>query len=198
MSQNDFSRALKALKNGDVIIYPTDTLYALGADIFNEEAVKRVFEIKHRPFSVPLPVAVASKKAIEIIASLNENAHKIIDRFLPGTLTVLLKKKESVPMIVTSGSETIALRIPQQRIALRLLSEFGPLTVTSANLHHEKTPGVIKDILMQLQTEVPVALDVGRLDAAPSTIVDLTMQTPRVVRKGIISEQELLDAIADG
>ena len=101
-------------------------------------------------------------------------------------------------MIVTSGSETIAVRIPQQRIALRLLSEFGPLTVTSANLHHEKTPGVIKDILMQLQTEVPVALDVGRLDAAPSTIVDLTMQTPRVVRSGIISEQELLDAIADG
>jgi len=198
MSQSDFSRALKALKNGDVIIYPTDTLYALGADIFNEEAVKRVFEIKHRPFSVPLPVAVASKKAIETIALLNENAHRIIDRFLPGTLTVLLKKKESVPMIVTSGSETIAVRIPQQRIALRLLSEFGPLTVTSANLHHEKTPGVIKDILMQLQTEVPVALDVGRLDAAPSTIVDLTMQTPRVVRSGIISEQELLDAIADG
>ena len=198
MSQSDFSRALKALKNGDVIIYPTDTLYALGADIFNEEAVKRVFEIKHRPFSVPLPVAVASKKAIETIASLNENAHRIIDRFLPGTLTVLLKKKASVPMIVTSGSETIAIRIPQQRIALRLLSEFGPLTATSANLHHEKTPGVIKDILMQLQTEVPVALDVGRLDAAPSTIVDLTMQTPRVVRSGIISEQELLDAIADG
>jgi L-threonylcarbamoyladenylate synthase len=198
MSQSDFSRALKALKNGDVIIYPTDTLYALGADIFNEEAVKRVFEIKHRPFSVPLPVAVASKKAIETIASLNENAHRIIDRFLPGTLTVLLKKKASVPMIVTSGSETIAIRIPQQRIALRLLSEFGPLTATSANLHHEKTPGVIKDILMQLQTEVPVALDVGRLDAAPSTIVDLTMQTPRVVRSGIISEQELLDAIVDG
>jgi L-threonylcarbamoyladenylate synthase len=198
MSQSDFSRALKALKNGDVIIYPTDTLYALGADIFNEEAVKRVFEIKHRPFSIPLPVAVASKKAIETIASLNENAHRIIDRFLPGTLTVLLKKKASVPMIVTSGSETIAIRIPQQRIALRLLSEFGPLTVTSANLHHEKTPGIIKDILMQLQTEVPVAFDVGRLDTAPSTIVDLTKQTPRVVRSGIITEQELLDAIADG
>ena len=198
MSQSDFPRALKALKNGDVIIYPTDTLYALGADIFNEEAVKRVFEIKHRPFSVPLPVAVASKKAIETIASLNENAHRIIDRFLPGTLTVLLKKKESVPMIVTSGSETIAVRIPQQRIALRLLSEFGPLTVTSANLHHEKTPGIIKDILMQLQKDVPVAFDVGRLDAPPSTIVDLTTEKPRMVRSGIITEKELLDAIADG
>ena len=101
-------------------------------------------------------------------------------------------------MIVTSGSETIAIRIPQQKIALRLLREFGPLTVTSANLHDEKTPGVIKDILMQLQTEVPVAFDVGRLDAVPSTIVDLTAEKPRVVRSGIITEQELLDAIANG
>jgi L-threonylcarbamoyladenylate synthase len=198
MSQTDFTRALQALKDWDVIIYPTDTLYALGADVYNEEAVKRVFEIKHRPFSVPLPIAVASKKAIETVASLNENAHKIIDRFLPGSLTVILKKKESVPMIVTSGSETIAIRIPQQKIALRLLRKYGPLTVTSANLHHEKTPGVIKDILMQLQTELPVAFDVGHLDATPSTIVDLTLRTPRVVRSGIISEQELLDAIADG
>jgi L-threonylcarbamoyladenylate synthase len=198
MSQNDFSRALHALKNGDVIIYPTDTLYALGADIYNEEAVKRVFEIKHRPFSVPLPVAVDSHKAIETIALLNENAHKIIDRFLPGSLTVLLKKKASVPIIVTSGSETIAVRIPQQRIALRLLRKYGPLTVTSANLHHEKTPGVIKDILMQLQTELPVAFDVGRLDATPSTIVDLTLRIPRVVRSGKITEQELLDATTDG
>jgi L-threonylcarbamoyladenylate synthase len=198
MSQRDFNRALQALRNGDVIIYPTDTLYALGADIYNEDAVRLVFEIKHRPFSVPLPVAVASKKALEAIALLDENAHKIIDRFLPGSLTVILKKKESVPMTVTSGSEAIAIRIPQQRLALRLLRTYGPLTVTSANLHHEKTPGVIKDILMQLQTEVPVAFDVGRLDATPSTIVDLTMRTPRVVRSGKITEKELMEAIDDG
>jgi L-threonylcarbamoyladenylate synthase len=198
MNETIFARAHHALKNGDVIIYPTDTLYALGADIFNEAAVKRVFEIKHRPFSVPLPVAVASKKAVETVASLNKNAHRIIDRFLPGTLTVILKKKPSVPMIVTSGSESIAVRIPQQRIALQLLREFGPLTVTSANLHHEKTPGVIKDILMQLHTEVAVTFDVGCLDATPSTIVDLTKPTLRVVRQGMITEEELLDAMTNG
>ncbi len=198
MSQSDVSRALHALKNGEVIIYPTDTLYALGADIFNENAVRRVFDIKHRPLSVPLPVAVDSKESIETVASLNENANTIIDRFLPGNLTMLLKKKESVPLLVTSGSSTIAVRIPNQRLALRLLRKYGPLTATSANLHHEKTPGVIKDILMQLQIKVPVVLDVGRLNAPPSTIVDLTTETPRVVRGGLITEQELLDAIADG
>jgi L-threonylcarbamoyladenylate synthase len=198
MNENDFPRALDALKNGQVIIYPTDTQYALGADIYNETAVRQVFEIKHRPFSIPLPVAVDSKRSIETLALLNENANKIIDRFLPGSLTILLKKKESVPLIITSGSETIAVRIPQQRIALRLLKEYGPLTVTSANLHHEKTPGVIKDILMQLGMNVPVAFDVGCLNAPPSTIVDLTLEKPRVVRSGTITEQELLDAIADG
>lgn len=197
MNQTDFSRALHALKNGGIVIYPTDTLYALGADIYNEDAVKKVFEIKHRTFSDPLPVAVASKKDIETIAWTDEKAHKIIDRFLPGTLTVILKKKPSVPTIVTGGSETIAVRVPRHRIALQLLKDFGPLTVTSANLHDEKTPGVIKDILMQLQTTIP-ALDVGRLDGAPSTIVDLTMPTLRVVRSGIITEQELSDAITNG
>lgn len=197
MNQTDFSRALHALKNGGIVIYPTDTLYALGADIYNEDAVKRVFEIKHRPFSVPLPVAVASKKDIEAVAWTDEKAQRIIDRFLPGTLAVILKKKPSVPTFVTGGSETIAVRIPHHIIALKLLKDYGPLTVTSANLHHERTPGIIKDILMQLQTTIP-ALDVGRLDGAPSTIVDLTRPTMRVVRSGNITEQELSDAITNG
>jgi tRNA A37 threonylcarbamoyladenosine synthetase subunit TsaC/SUA5/YrdC len=89
-------------------------------------------------------------------------------------------------------------RIPHHRIALRLLKEYGPLTVTSANLHNEKTPGVIKDILMQLQTTIPVYFDDGPLEGTPSTIVDLTMHTPRVVRSGMITEKELLDAITYG
>lgn len=198
MSQTDFSHALHALKNGDIIIYPTDTLYALGADIYNEDAVRKVFAVKQRPLSVPLPVAVASKKDIETIAWTGEVAQKIIDRFLPGTLTIILRKKSLVPAIVTSGLETIAVRIPKHRVALQLLEEYGPLTVTSANLHHEKTPGVINDILMQLQMTIPVYFDVGRLDATPSTIVDLTMPIPRVMRSGIITEKELLDAITDG
>jgi L-threonylcarbamoyladenylate synthase len=198
MNQTDFPRALHALKNGEIIIYPTDTLYALGADIYNEAAVKKVFEIKRRPFSLPLPVAVASKKDIETIAYIDEAAQKIIHRFLPGTLTVILKKKPSVPAIITSGSETIAVRIPRHKIALRLLKEYGPLTVTSANIHNEKTPSVIKDILMQLQTTIPVFFDAGPLDETPSTIIDLTTPSPRVVRSGTITEKELLDAITHG
>lgn len=196
MKKNDFSAALKALKNGEPIIYPTDTLYALGADIYNETAVRNVYDIKQRPFSVPLPVAVPSIQAIETIAYMNDAAREISNKFLPGTLTIILKKKLSVPDIVTSGFDTIAVRIPNHTIALELLAQYGPLTVTSANLHNKKTPSMITDILMQLETHIPICLDDGRHDAIPSTIVDLSTNIPRIVRKGLITEKELLDVIS--
>ncbi|VVB59159.1 Threonylcarbamoyl-AMP synthase [uncultured archaeon] len=198
MKKNDFSAALKALKNGEPIIYPTDTLYALGVDIYNESAVRKVFDIKQRPYSVPLPVAVPSIQAIETIAYMNDAAYEISNKFLPGTLTIILKKKPSVPDIVTSGTDTIAVRIPNHTIALELLSEYGPLTVTSANLHHEKTPGTIPDILKQLGTNIPIYLNGGKLDTVPSTIVDLSTITPRIVREGLVTEKELLDVITHG
>jgi L-threonylcarbamoyladenylate synthase len=198
MKKNDFSAAIKALKEGELIIYPTDTLYALGADIYNETAVKKVFDIKRRPYTIPLPVAVSSIKAIEGIAFMNDTARKVSEMFLPGTLTIILGKKPSVPAIVTGGYDTIAIRIPQHPIALRLLSEYGPLTVTSANIHQKKTQGLIKDILQQLETSISVCFHDGRKEGSASTIVDLSMKRPRVVREGSISEKELLDVISHG
>jgi L-threonylcarbamoyladenylate synthase len=198
MKKDDVSAALKALRNGDLIIYPTDTLYALGADIYNETAVQKVFEIKQRPYSVPLPVAVPSIQAIDTIAFMNKTAQRLVEKFLPGDLTLILKKKLSVPAIVTSGYDTIAVRIPNHPIALKLLTLYGPLTVTSANLHQKKTEGTIKDILQQLQTLIPICLTDGRREGVPSTIVDLSTKNPRIVRKGSISEKELQDVISHG
>ena len=198
MKQEDFYAALDALKDGKVIIYPTDTLYALGADIYNENAVRNIFKIKQRPSKIPLPIAVPSIQAIETVAYINEAARKISKKFLPGSLTVILKKKPSVPKIITSGFDTIAIRIPRHPIALQLLRRYGPLTATSANLHHKKTPGVIKDILIQLDTHIPVSLHDGRLDGVPSTIVDLSSKKPHIVRQGSVTEKELLAVIKNG
>jgi L-threonylcarbamoyladenylate synthase len=198
MRKKDFLSALNALKNGEPIIYPTDTMYALGADIYNEIAVRKIFKIKQRPFSIPLPVAVHSIKAIETVAYLKESARIISKRFLPGTLTIILKKKPSVPDIVTSGFDTIAIRIPNHPIALQLLKHYGPLTVTSANLHHKKNLGIIKDILMQLDTTISVSISNGRLDGVPSTIIDLSSTKPRIARKGSITENELRKVINHG
>jgi len=197
MKKNDVSAAVQALKEGELIIYPTDTLYAIGADIYNETAVKKVFDVKRRPYSIPLPVAVSSIKEIESIAWMNEPARKISKRFLPGNVTIILKKKPSVPQIVTSGFDTIAIRIPHHPIALKLLALYGPLTVTSANIHQEKTKSQIKDILQQLETSIPVCIHDGKKQETASTIVDLSIKKPRVIREGSISEKEILDVISN-
>jgi len=193
--KNTISNAIVALKAGNLIVYPTDTLYALGADIFNDGSVTKVFTVKKRPFSNPLSVAVADFEAISKIAYTNEFVKQVVERFLPGSLTIILRKKESVSRLVTGGLDNIAVRIPDNKIALKLLSAFGPLIVTSANVHGKKTPYVIKDIMMQFTTDILVYLDDGRLDAKPSTIVDLTLEKPRIVRKGSITLEEILDAI---
>jgi L-threonylcarbamoyladenylate synthase len=198
MKKFDFSKALQVLREGGLIIYPTDTLYALGADIYNEAAVRNVFDTKKRPHTIPLPVAVASISAIETIAYMNPTAYIISKRFLPGTLTIILKKKSAVPQIVTSHQDTVAIRIPNNLVALELISKFGPLTATSANLHHEKTLGVINDIRMQLGTPNILGLDNGRLSGLPSTMIDLSVSPPQIVRKGSITEAELFDVIAHG
>lgn len=198
MKKNDVDAAVSALQNGEIILYPTDTLYALGADIYNDTAVRNVFNIKQRPFSLPLPVAVDSIQNIDLVAYTNETVFKVSNTFLPGSLTMVLKKKPSVPDLLTSGSDTIAVRIPKNSIALELLAKSGPLTITSANRHQKQTQGVIKEILLQLGQPIPICLDDGKKNSTPSTIVDLTGKIPQIIRKGSITEKEILDVISHG
>ncbi|HID25623.1 MAG TPA: threonylcarbamoyl-AMP synthase [Thermoplasmata archaeon] len=170
---------------GNVGVYPTDTLYALGADIYNEDAVKRVFLIKHRPLSEPLPTAVASKEDIQEAASLDEKAERLIDVFLPGPLTIILEKKD-VPDVVTANLPGFALRISRNQKALQLLAATGPLTVTSANIHGKRVPSTVNGIKKQLHTKFVAAyIDDGALHGKPSTIVDFTKEKPIVLREGL-------------
>jgi L-threonylcarbamoyladenylate synthase len=195
MKKVELSNAIAALSRGDVIVYPTDTLYALGADIYNEDAVKKVFKIKRRPRNLPLPIAVSNFKEMEKIAYTNDLVKTVVEQLLPGELTVLLFKKDKVSNAITTGSNKVAVRIPGNDIALDLLSKFGPLTVTSANIHRQKTPYVINDITMQFSKDIQVYLDYGKLDGKPSTIIDLTSKDLVIVRQGSITEKEILDAI---
>ncbi len=197
MVKIDLSKALKVLEQGGLVVYPTDTLYALGADIFSEDAVKKVFKVKKRPLDVPLPVAVSSFAEIEKIGFVDEKVRLIAEHFLPGQLTLILNKKDVVPDVVTSGLDKIAVRIPNNKLALELLSAFGPLTVTSANIHNMKTPDNVKDIRAQLRG-VDVYLDHGSLEGLPSTIVDMTSIETMVLREGKIKKKEINDVIRHG
>jgi L-threonylcarbamoyladenylate synthase len=196
MQELILSKALSALSKGQVIVYPTDTLYGLGADIYNKDAVKNVFKIKNRPFNFPISVAVSCIEDLEKIAYVNNKIKKIIDHFLPGKLTIILKKKKTIPSIVTSNKDNIAIRIPDNNIALELLSNFGPLTCTSANIHGKPTPTVINDIQMQFKdSNISVYIDNGKLQSKASTIIDLTFDKPIIIREGAITKKEIMDMI---
>lgn len=196
MQELILSKALSALSKGQVIVYPTDTLYGLGADIYNKDAVKNVFKIKNRPFNLPISVAVSCIEDLKKIAYVNNKIKKIIDHFLPGKLTIILKKKKTIPSIVTSNKDNIAIRIPDNNIALELLSNFGPLTCTSANIHGKPTPTVINDIEMQFKdSNISVYIDNGKLQSKASTIIDLTFDKPIIIREGAITKKEIMDMI---
>jgi len=192
MQRNKLSEAIEALKNGRIVVYPTDTLYAFGVDIYNEGAVRKVFETKKRPFDNPLSIAVPNFFCIEKIAIVNDNAKRLAKHFLPGSLTLILDKKNTVLDIITSDLSKIAIRIPNNTVALDLLTKFGPLTATSANVHGMETPGTIKDIRMQFKDDnVAVYLDYGTLQGRPSTIVDVTYEEPKIIREGTITKKEI-------
>lgn len=199
MQRIELSKAIEALQNGDIVVYPTDTLYAFGVDIHNKDAVRRVFEVKKRPLDNPLPVAVSDLAYIEKIAFVSGIARDLAEQFLPGPLTMILNKKNVILDVITGGLDNVAVRIPDNDVALELLSRYGPLTVTSANVHGKEVPDIISDIKMQFNSDdVAVYLDYGKLNGLPSTIVDMTASKPRIVRDGAITKEEILDVIEHG
>jgi len=195
MEKFDISKAVKALSDGEIIVYPTDTLYGLGADIYNTIAVGKIFDIKKRPRSDPLSVAVSSFLEMEKIAFVDDKTKRLVNVFLPGELTIILNKKDIVSDVVTGGLDKIAVRIPDNKIALKLLSCFGPLTATSANIHGGKTLETIDEINNHFKDDVAVYLDDGCLKGKPSTIVDATSDKLKILREGAINKDKIMDMI---
>lgn len=178
----------KSLDNDGVIVYPTDTLYAIGCNPFKETAVRKTFEIKKRPLVAPLSIAVHDMEGINEIAVLNDLAIKVIKKFLPGPMTLLLRKKDNVPDILTSGSKNVAVRIPDHPVALELLRRVGPLTATSANLHGANEPTNMEIPFKQFKNSVDFYIDCGKTQyGKPSTIVDLSAGTIKIIREGALS-----------
>ncbi len=182
-------RAARILSKGGIVVYPTDTLYALGCDATNPEAVKRVFEIKRRSLSKPLPIAVASLEMMQEYCELDEKAEKLARAMLPGALTLLLKKK-NLPDIVTSGSAKVAVRIPANELALKIIAALGkPVVATSANISGKAPPISAEEAMAQL-SDVDLVIDAGKLaERVPSTIYD--PETGEVLREGKISKKEI-------
>jgi L-threonylcarbamoyladenylate synthase len=183
--------AQQALARGELVVYPTDTLYALGADALDVRAVKRVFEAKQRPPAQALSVAVADLAMVEQVARLGPLARRAAERFLPGPLTLVLPADAGVPDALRGAERGLAVRIPDHPVALELLRKFGPLTCTSANVHGQRDPATCAEARAQLGPHVTEYLDAGPTLGKASTILDLTSPEPRIVREGALPRKEL-------
>ncbi len=182
------------LKDGGLVAFPTDTVYGLGACFDNLDAVKRIYEVKKRPYDMGLPLLVAGESQIsEVVEYIPDVARLLIKRFLPGGLTLVLPRAQSVPDIVTGGGETVAVRIPAHPLTIALIRGVGkPVIGTSANVSGKPSAITAEEIRLQLGDEIDLIIDGGRCDGGrESTIVDVTEDIPRLLREGAISRAEL-------
>lgn len=187
--------AAKLLRKGQVIGLPTDTIYGVAALAFNVDAVAEIFRLKRRPQHKALPVFVASIKQLpKICAPLSQDIRNFLDNFLPGALTVILQAHPSLPGIVTNYGDTVAVRIPDHGAILSLLARVdAPLVVTSANISDHPTSSTAIGVAAAFDGRLPLVLDGGKsAQNIPSTIVDMTQSSPKILREGVISAKTLL------
>ncbi len=190
--------AVGVLKGEGVVAFPTDTLYGLGASIYSQRAVERVFQIKGRPQEMALPVLLSRPEQLEEVAlEVSPMAHRLARAFWPGPLTLVVQKSPRVPSLVTAGRETVAVRVPNHQVPRALVEGLGaPLTGTSANPSGGPDPVTAEDVRRLLGTQVDYIVDGGPAPLGrPSTVVDVTGDTLRVLRARAVSVQQLQEVV---
>lgn len=182
------------IKAGEIAAFPTETVYGLGADAYNEKAVKKIFKAKGRPVDNPLIVHIANKKDINVLAQeITPSAKKIISKFFPGPVTVILKKNEIIPPATTAGLDTIAIRMPAGRLAQQLIKAAGvPVAAPSANLSGSPSPTNFLHVLRDFNNKIPCLL-IGppAKYGLESTVIDCTGKHPVILRPGSVTLEQI-------
>ncbi len=186
--------AVRILRRGGVVAYPTDTLYALGVDATSERAVLELFRLKRRPLHKPVSAAFSDLEMLRRYCILSEEAERLVRCFLPGELTLLLPRRR-LPEVLSAGGEKVAVRIPASKTALRMIEMFGkPVTATSANLSGRAPARRVEDIEVE-GVELAIATD-EPLSGVASTIYD--PEARKVLREGRISREEIESCLGEG
>ncbi|HEY51482.1 MAG TPA: threonylcarbamoyl-AMP synthase [Dehalococcoidia bacterium] len=198
-------RAARLIRKGAVIVCPTDTGYALAANALDAKAIVKVFNLKGRAYSNPIHIAVNSLEMAGRYAHVIPEAEQLAHSFLPGALTLVLTRKEGIPSLLVAGRDTVGIRIPDNRVILDLTAIADlPITATSANASGQPTPYSVPEVMKLLGEaveQVSLILDQGAIPSRGlSTIVDLTVSPPQLLRQGLVSWLEIrqvLRAIQD-
>lgn len=188
-SEHAVMEAVIILKAGGIIAYPTESFYALGAIAMNEKAVKKIFDIKNRPYGKPLPIIVDDMQTLLTVAKeIPGKAPELIKKFWPGPLTMVFKARKEVPLLITGKSRNVAVRIPGSSIALKIATALKmPLTATSANLSSLPPAINAEAVLSYFDETIDLILDGGQAPGGkPSTILDVTVKPARILREGSI------------
>jgi L-threonylcarbamoyladenylate synthase len=194
------AEAAEVLKRGGLVAFPTETVYGLGADALNAEAVARIFQVKGRPTDVPVIVHIAEPIQLSgLTEGISPIAKLLMEKFWPGPLTLLFPKSDLLPDIVTAGQATVAVRMPKNQVALALIKTFGsPIAAPSANLSGRPSGTTAYHVLEDFDGKVDLILDAGPVElGVESTVLDLSTQPPMILRPGAITVGQLKPFIGE-
>jgi L-threonylcarbamoyladenylate synthase len=187
-------RAVELLRRGELVAFPTDTVYGVGAHAFLEQAVKRLFRVKKRPLDLPIPLLLSEESTMEMVCTdIPPVAWRLAECFWPGGLSLVLARSQVVPDAVTAGGSTVAVRVPDYPLLRDLCRQLGaPLAATSANLHRQPPPVTADEVESVLGGYIPLILDGGACPGGvASTVLDLTVWPHAIVRPGPVSAAQL-------
>lgn len=197
-NQNEYKYLVEDLLNGKVVAFPTETVYGLAIVYDDINAFNRLYQIKNRSITKPISMMVSNKENIEKVAFIDENSNKVIDKFMPGELTLILKAKDNLPEHVTFNLKTVGVRIPKFDLALKILTEVNkPLLVTSANISNTKALVKYEDVIKEFDGKIASLIALDALDSEPSSVVCVFDDDVKMFRQGKISKQEIINVLEE-
>ena len=182
------------IKNGGIVVFPTETVYGIGTNGLNENPIKRLYEVKQRPLNKPISLLVNSIEMIEqITQNISELEYKLIKKFMPGPFTIILKKKDIVPNILTANGDTVGIRMPENKVALKLIEYAGvPIATPSANISGKPSGTTLDMINNDFGEKVDYFIDGGKSKiGVASTIVQVIGGKPHILREGAILKEDI-------
>ena len=200
IDSESMKEAARLIAEGELVAFPTETVYGLGADALHSQAAKKIYAAKGRPSDNPLIVHISKFKDLEMIAKeVPEQARKLSDAFWPGPLTMIVWKNEKVPYETTGGMDTVAVRMPNHPVALKLIEESGCLIAApSANTSGKPSPTEASHVALDMDGRIPMILDGGEVGIGiESTIIDLTEEVPMILRPGYITQEMLEEVLGE-
>ncbi|MEM2041247.1 MAG: L-threonylcarbamoyladenylate synthase [Nitrososphaerota archaeon] len=192
--------AAEVIKRGGLVAFPTETVYGLGADAFNPEAVRKIYVAKGRPLDNPIIVHISSREMLgEVAVELPELAWRLISKFWPGPLTLVLRRNLRLPELTVAGLDTVAVRMPRHRVALRLIEEAErPIAAPSANLSGSPSPTRAEHVIKDLYGRVDIIIDGGETEIGlESTVLSLVSTPPMILRPGGVTLEQLKEEIGE-